>query len=175
MAEEIVFNSKVQRPAVCNASEHLLVHEKVAADFLPRMAERLHMVQLRGDDASREIIPTMRPATEADWSEEYLDLIMGVKIVSGVDEAIRHINTYGSNHTDTIVTGDEAAARQFLQDVDSASVLWNASTRMADGGQVGLGAEIGISTDKLHARGPMGVEELTSYKWVLIGNGQIRT
>jgi glutamate-5-semialdehyde dehydrogenase len=174
MAEEIVFNSKVQRPAVCNASEHLLVHERVASDFLPRMAERLHMVELRGDEVSRQIVPTMRSATEQDWSEEYLDLIMGVKVVSGVDEAIRHINTYSSNHTDTIVTGDEAAARKFLQDVDSASVLWNASTRMADGGQVGLGAEIGISTDKLHARGPMGVEELTSYKWVLIGSGQIR-
>ena len=174
MAEEIVFNSKVQRPAVCNASEHLLVHEKVAQAFLPRMAKRLEMVELRGDDAARQILPTAKPATEDDWSEEYLDLIMGVKVVSGVDEAIRHINTYSSNHTDTIVTADEAAARRFLHEVDSATVLWNASTRMADGGQVGLGAEIGISTDKLHARGPMGVAELTSYKWVVIGNGQIR-
>lgn len=175
MAEEIVFNAKVQRPAVCNAAEHLLVHEQVAADFLPRVAERLSMVELRGDDAARAIVPTMKHAAEEDWSEEYLDLIMGVKVVSGVDEAIRHINTYSSNHTDTIVTADEAAARRFLHDVDSATVLWNASTRLADGGQVGLGAEIGISTDKLHARGPMGVEELTSYKWVVIGNGQIRT
>jgi glutamate-5-semialdehyde dehydrogenase len=175
MAEEIVFNSKVQRPAVCNASEHLLVHEAVAEQFLPRMAKRLSMVELRGDDASRQILPSIRAATEEDWSEEYLDLIMGVKVVSGVDEAIRHINTYSSNHTDTIVTADAAAAQQFLHDVDSATVLWNASTRMADGGQVGLGAEIGISTNKLHARGPMGVEELTSYKWVVIGTGQIRT
>lgn len=175
MAEEIVFNSKVQRPAVCNASEHLLVHEAVAERFLPRMAKRLSMVELRGDEATRQILPSIRAATEEDWSEEYLDLIMGVKVVSGVDEAIRHINTYSSNHTDTIVTADAAAARKFLHDVDSATVLWNASTRMADGGQVGLGAEIGISTDKLHARGPMGVEELTSYKWVVIGNGQIRT
>lgn len=174
MAEEIVFNSKVQRPAVCNASEHLLVHQSVAAKFLPRVAQRLNMVELRGDDASRQVIPTMHAATEADWSEEYLDLIMGVKVVSGVGEAIDHINRYSSHHTDTIVSGDEAAARRFLHEVDSASVLWNASTRMADGGQVGLGAEIGISTDKLHARGPMGVDELTSYKWVLIGNGQIR-
>ena len=174
MAEEIVFNSKVQRPAVCNASEHLLVHEAVAAQFLPRMAARLNMVELRGDDASRQIIPTMQPATEADWSEEYLDLIMGVKVVSDVDEAISHINRYSSHHTDTIVSSDEAAARSFLAQVDSASVLWNASTRMADGGQVGLGAEIGISTDKLHARGPMGVDELTSYKWVIVGTGQIR-
>jgi glutamate-5-semialdehyde dehydrogenase len=175
MAEEIVFNSKVQRPAVCNASEHLLVHESVADAFLPRVAERLHMVELRGDEGSRQILPTIKAATEDDWSEEYLDLIMGIKIVSGVDEAIRHINTYSSNHTDTIVTADEAAARHFLYDVDSATVLWNASTRMADGGQVGLGAEIGISTDKLHARGPMGVDELTSYKWVVVGTGQIRT
>jgi glutamate-5-semialdehyde dehydrogenase len=175
MAEEIVFNSKVQRPAVCNASEHLLVHERVAAAFLPRMAQRLSMVELRGDEATRQILPSVRPATEDDWSEEYLDLIMGVKVVGGVDEAIRHINQYSSNHTDTIVTADETAAQRFLHDVDSATVLWNASTRMADGGQVGLGAEIGISTDKLHARGPMGVEELTSYKWVVIGNGQIRT
>lgn len=174
MAEEIVFNSKVQRPAVCNASEHLLVHTDVAGAFVPRMARRLNMVELRGDDASRKLAPTMRPVTEADWSEEYLDLIMGVKVVSGVDEAISHINRYSSHHTDTVVAADEAAARRFLHEVDSASVLWNASTRMADGGQVGLGAEIGISTDKLHARGPMGVEELTSYKWVLIGNGQIR-
>jgi glutamate-5-semialdehyde dehydrogenase len=138
------------------------------------MAKRLNMVELRGDDASREILPTINAATEADWSEEYLDLIMGVKVVDSVDAAIDHINTYSSNHTDTIVTADEAAAQRFLHDVDSATVLWNASTRMADGGQVGLGAEIGISTDKLHARGPMGVDELTSYKWVVIGTGQIR-
>jgi glutamate-5-semialdehyde dehydrogenase len=174
MAEEIVYNSKVQRPAVCNAAEKLLVHEKIAPDFLPRIAERMSNVELRGDEASRRIIPTIRPATEQDWYEEYLDFIMGVKLVSGVDEAIRHINTYSSAHTDTIVTSDEAAARRFLQEVDSASVLWNASTRMADGGCYGLGAEIGISTDKLHARGPMGVEELTSYKWVVIGTGQLR-
>jgi glutamate-5-semialdehyde dehydrogenase len=174
MAEEIVFNSKVQRPAVCNASEHLLVDRAVAGAFLPRMAKRLSMVELRGDDASRQILPNINAATEADWSEEYLDLIMGVKVVDGVDEAIDHINTYSSNHTDTIVTADEATARHFLHDVDSATVLWNASTRMADGGQVGLGAEIGISTDKLHARGPMGVEELTSYKWVVVGTGQVR-
>ena len=174
MAEEIVFNSKVQRPAVCNASEHLLVHEAVAERFLPRMAQRLSMVELRGDDAARRILPSIRAATEADWSEEYLDLIMGVKVVADVRDAIHHVNTYSSNHTDTIVTADEAAARRFLHEVDSATVLWNASTRMADGGQVGLGAEIGISTDKLHARGPMGVEELTSYKWVVIGTGQVR-
>ncbi|MFN8635693.1 MAG: glutamate-5-semialdehyde dehydrogenase [Chloroflexota bacterium] len=174
MAEEIVFNSKVQRPAVCNASEHLLVHRSVATQFLPRMARRLDMVELRGDEPTRRILPGIRAATDDDWSEEYLDLIMGVKVVASADEAIDHINTYSSHHTDTIVTEREAVARHFLHDVDSATVLWNASTRMADGGQVGLGAEIGISTDKLHARGPMGVEELTSYKWVVIGTGQIR-
>jgi glutamate-5-semialdehyde dehydrogenase len=175
MAEEIVVNSKVQRPAVCNAAEKLLVHEQVAGQFLPRVARRMSDVELRGDDASRQILPTIGPASEQDWYEEYLDLIMGVKVVSGVDEAIHHINTYSSAHTDTIVTRDEATARRFLHEVDSASVLWNASTRMADGGQFGLGAEIGISTDKLHARGPMGVEELTSYKWVAIGTGQLRS
>jgi glutamate-5-semialdehyde dehydrogenase len=175
MAEEIVYNSKVQRQAVCNAAEKLLVHESVAAELLPRIARRMGNVELRGDEAARRIVPEIRPATEQDWYEEYLDLIMGVKVVSGVDEAIRHINTYSSAHTDTIVTRDEAAARRFIQEVDSASVIWNASTRMADGGQYGLGAEIGISTDKLHARGPMGVEELTSYKWVVLGSGQLRS
>ena len=175
MAEDIVYNSKVQRPAVCNAAEKLLVDRQIAADFLPRMAKRLSNVELRGDDASREILPSIGAATEEDWYEEYLDLIMGVKVVSGLDEAIQHINTYSSAHTDTIVTRDEATARRFLHEVDSASVLWNASTRMADGGQFGLGAEIGISTDKLHARGPMGIDELTSYKWVVLGNGQLRS
>jgi glutamate-5-semialdehyde dehydrogenase len=175
MAEEIVFNGKVQRPAVCNSVEHLLVHERVAAEFLPRIKARLNNVELRGDDATRAILPGIAAATEADWSDEYLDLIMGVKVVANLDEAISHINTYSSAHTDAIVTADEADARRFLHEVDSASVLWNASPRMADGGQVGLGAEIGISTDKLHARGPMGADELTSYKWVIIGTGQIRT
>ena len=174
LAEAIVENAKVQRPAVCNAAEKLLVHERVAAELLPRVARRLSQVELRGDEATRRILPNARPASEQDWTEEYLDLIMSVKVVSGLDEAIRHINTYSSAHTDAIVTTDEAAARRFLQEVDSASVLWNASTRMADGGCYGLGAEIGISTDKLHARGPMGVEELTSYKWVVYGSGQLR-
>lgn len=175
MAEEIMFNAKVQRPSVCNAAEKLLVHEQIAEAFLPRVARRLSMVELRGDEAARRILPGIAAATEQDWSEEYLDYILGVKVVSGVDEAIQHINTYGSAHTDAIVAQDEAVARRFLQDVDSSTVLWNASPRLADGGQVGLGAEIGISTDKLHARGPMGVAELTSYKWVLIGTGQLRS
>jgi glutamate-5-semialdehyde dehydrogenase len=175
MAEEIAANAKTQRPATCNAMEHLLVHEKVAAEFLPRLASRLKGVELRGDERARAILPSIRPATERDWSEEYLDLILGIRIVGGVEEAIRHVNSYGSSHTDAIVTRDEAAARRFLEEVDSASVLWNASTRMADGGEFGLGAEIGISTDKLHARGPMGVEELTTLKWVVHGRGQIRS
>jgi glutamate-5-semialdehyde dehydrogenase len=175
MAEEIVYNSKVQRVAVCNAAEKLLVHASVAAEFLPRIAERMSQVELRGDEAARRIVPAIQPAVEQDWYEEYLDFVMGVKVVADLDEAIRHVNTYSSAHTDTIVTGDEAAAQRFLQEVDSASVLWNASTRMADGGCYGLGAEIGISTDKLHARGPMGVEELTSYKWVVLGSGQLRS
>jgi glutamate-5-semialdehyde dehydrogenase len=175
MAEEIVYNSKVQRPAVCNAAEKLLVHAAVADELLPRIARRMSNVELRGDDAARQILPDIASATEEDWYEEYLDLIMGVKVVSNLDEAIEHINHFSSAHTDTIVTNDEASARRFLQEVDSASVLWNASTRMADGGQFGLGAEIGISTDKLHARGPMGIDELTSYKWVVIGTGQLRS
>jgi glutamate-5-semialdehyde dehydrogenase len=174
MAEAIVENAKVQRPAVCNAAEKLLVHQAVAAAFLPRIARRLSQVELRGDEAARRLLPGLRPATEQDWYEEYLDLVLAVKVVASLDEAIAHVNTYSSAHTDTIVTADRAAAERFLQEVDSASVLWNASTRMADGGCYGLGAEIGISTDKLHARGPMGVAELTSYKWVVIGNGQLR-
>jgi glutamate-5-semialdehyde dehydrogenase len=175
LAEEIVENSKVQRPGVCNAAEKLLVHESVAAEFLPRIAERMRQVELRGDEAARRIVPAIGLAAEQDWYEEYLDLVMGVKVVADLDEAIRHVNTYSSAHTDTIVTRDERAAQRFLQEVDSASVLWNASTRMADGGCYGLGAEIGISTDKLHARGPMGVEELTSYKWLVLGTGQLRS
>ncbi|MFN8525986.1 MAG: glutamate-5-semialdehyde dehydrogenase [Chloroflexota bacterium] len=174
MAEEITVNSKAQRPSVCNAAEKLLIDAKIAPDFLPRIAERLPNVELRGDEASRRIVPAILPATEQDWYQEYLDYVMGVKIVSGVDEAIEHINKYSSAHTDTIVTEDGVTAQRFLDRVDSASVLWNASTRMADGGCYGLGAEIGINTDKLHARGPMGPEELTSHKWVVYGTGQIR-
>lgn len=174
MAEEIVANAKMQRPATCNAAEKLVVHEKIAAAFLPKIAARMKGVELRGDDRARRILPSIKPATDADWAEEYLDLIMSVRVVDSLEEAIRHINTRGSAHTDAIVTRDEAAARRFLEEVDSASVLWNASTRMADGGEFGLGAEIGISTDKLHARGPMGVEELTTLKWVVLGSGQLR-
>jgi glutamate-5-semialdehyde dehydrogenase len=176
MARTIVLNAKTQRPATCNAAEKLLIHERVAEKLLPQIAERLIKagVKLRGDDAARRLIKDMKVATEQDWSEEYLDLIMSVKVVKDLDEAIRHINTYGSSHTDAIVTGNEAAARRFLNEVDSSSVMWNCSTRLADGGQYGLGAEIGISTERLHARGPMGAEELTCLKWVVTGSGQLR-
>jgi glutamate-5-semialdehyde dehydrogenase len=176
MARTIVVNAKAQRPATCNAAEKLLLHEKVAEKMLPQIAERLQKagVKLRGDEASRKIVKEIQPASEQDWSEEYLDLVMAVKVVKGLDEAIRHINAYGSAHTDAIVTQNEAAAKRFLNEVDSASVMWNCSTRLADGGQYGLGAEIGISTDRLHARGPMGAEELTCLKWVVTGSGQLR-
>jgi glutamate-5-semialdehyde dehydrogenase len=176
MAEEIAFNAKVQRPGVCNAMEHLLVHADVAGTLLPRLGARLVEagVELRADGRARSLLPHAVHATDADWDEEYLELILGVKVVDSADGAIRHINTHGSRHSDAIVTSDEETAARFLTEVDSASVLWNASTRLADGGEYGLGAEIGISTDKLHARGPMGAEELTCAKWVVVGTGQVR-
>jgi glutamate-5-semialdehyde dehydrogenase len=171
MAYRIVENSKCQRPATCNAAEKVLVHRDVAKKFVPRLAEL--GVELRGDRTARELT-TMKPATEQDWPEEYLDLVLGVKVVDDVGEAIDHIERYGSHHTDAIVTDERATAERFLEEVDSATVLWNASTRIADGGLFGLGAEVGISTDKLHARGPMGLEELTTYKWVVEGHGDLR-
>ncbi|MEK7766883.1 MAG: glutamate-5-semialdehyde dehydrogenase, partial [bacterium] len=166
MAEEIAFNAKVQRPGVCNAMETLLVHEAVAERFLPRIAERYRAagVELRGDDATRRLAPGTRPATEEDWSTEYLDLILSIRVVKDLPEAMSHISTYGSDHSDAIVTRDEAAARRFMDEVDSACVFWNASTRFTDGGEFGMGAEIGISTQRLHARGPMGLRELTTIK-----------
>ncbi|MGH7550693.1 MAG: glutamate-5-semialdehyde dehydrogenase [Gemmatimonadota bacterium] len=177
MAISIVYNAKVQRPATCNAAEKLLIHEGVAGELLPMMARALReaKVELRGDATACRIVPGIKPATERDWTEEFLDLVMAVKVVKDVDEAVRHIATYGSAHTDAIVTGNEATAQKFLREVDSSSVMWNCSTRMADGGQYGLGAEIGISTDRLHARGPMGAEELTSLKWIVIGEGHLRS
>lgn len=177
MAEEIAFNAKVQRPGVCNAMEHLLVHEKVAAAFLPRIIGRYREahVELRGDAAVRALDPTVNPASEDDWSTEYADLIAGIKVVPTLDAAIEHINHYGSQHSDAIVTEDEAVAEHFLSRVDSAAVYWNASTRFTDGFEYGMGAEIGISTQKLHARGPMALEELTSVKWVGRGTGQVRS
>jgi glutamate-5-semialdehyde dehydrogenase len=171
MALRIVENAKCQRPATCNAAEKVVVHEAVASAFIPRLASL--GVELRGDERARAIL-AMKPASEADWEAEYLDRVLGVKVVAGIEEAIDHIERYGSHHTDAIVTRDEATARRFLDAVDSATVLWNASTRLADGGVFGLGAEVGISTGRLHARGPMGLEELTTYKWVVEGRGDLR-
>lgn len=176
MALNIVENAKCQRPGVCNAMETLLVHEHVAAAFLPKMAERLGAknVELRGCVKSRAIVPAMKPAAEEDWYAEYLDLILAVRVVGSLDEAISHIDNYGSHHSDAIVTSNKNHEKVFTQQVDSAAVYVNASTRFTDGGEFGMGAEIGISTDKLHARGPMGLEELTTYKYVIHGSGQIR-
>jgi glutamate-5-semialdehyde dehydrogenase len=183
MAESIVINAKCQRPAVCNAMETLLVDKPVAAAFLPRIARQLasKKVELRCDGESLRLLQAegdnlrLRPASEQDFYTEYNDYILNVRVVDGVEEAIEHIARYGSAHSDSIVTSNETAAQKFLAEVDSAAVYWNASTRFTDGGEFGMGAEIGISTDKVGARGPMGLEELTSYKWVGIGSGQIRT
>lgn len=175
-AEKIVLNAKVQRPGVCNALETLLVDRKAAHAFLPRMAAELQRmgVELRGDPATRAIVPQAAAATEADWDAEYLDLILAVKVVEGLDEALAHIERHGSLHTESILTNDEAHAERFLREVNASAVLVNASTRFNDGGQLGLGAEIGISTTKLHAFGPMGLEELTTQKYVVRGDGQVR-
>jgi glutamate-5-semialdehyde dehydrogenase len=175
-AEEIVFNAKVQRPSVCNAAEKLLVHEKVAKRFLPKIIARLQNagVEIRGDKKTLSIIKDGKPATENDWYREYLELKIAVKVVKNLEEAIRHINHYGSHHSDAIVTGKKEHGEIFLREVDSAAVYVNASTRFTDGYEFGLGAEIGISTQKLHARGPMGLNELTSTKFIVHGNGQVR-
>ncbi|MBW2346630.1 MAG: glutamate-5-semialdehyde dehydrogenase [Deltaproteobacteria bacterium] len=176
MAREICFNAKVQRPGVCNAMETLLVHQRVAPDFLPAAAERLRAagVEIRGCPRTVEIIPGAVEAAESDWPAEFLDLVLAVKVVSGMDEALDHIERYGSRHTEAIVTESYDRARAFLEEVDSSVVLVNASTRFNDGNQLGLGAEIGISTSKLHAFGPMGLEELTTTKFIVYGQGQIR-
>jgi len=172
----ITENAKCQRPGVCNALETLLVHEKAADAFLPRMAERLGAknVELRGCEKARAVVPSMKVATEDDWYAEYLDLILAVRVVASLDEAIAHIDTYGSHHSDAILTTNKNSEKIFTQQVDSAAVYVNASTRFTDGAEFGMGAEIGISTDKLHARGPMGLEELTTYKFVIHGTGQVR-
>lgn len=177
MAIRVVLNAKAQRPGVCNAAETLLVHRDVAPSFLPKVAEALREkgVELRGDEASRALVPEMKPATNEDWDTEFLDLILAVGVVGSLDEAIGHIAKHGSGHTEAILTRDLAASRRFVAEVDSAAVMVNASTRFNDGGQLGLGAEIGISTDKVHARGPCGLRELTSTKWVVIGDGQVRS
>ncbi|MFQ3573061.1 MAG: glutamate-5-semialdehyde dehydrogenase [Thermodesulfovibrionales bacterium] len=176
MAEDICFNAKVQRPATCNAMETLLVHQEVASDFLPHLSGRLKSagVTIKGCDKTRQIIKDIDAVSEEDYYKEYLDLILNIKIVSGIDDAIQHISQYGSAHSDAIVTKNYDKAMRFLREVDSSAVFVNASTRLNDGYQFGLGAEIGISTDKIHARGPMGLEELTSTKFIVLGNGQLR-
>ena len=175
-ATPIVINSKCQRPGTCNAAEKLLVHSKIAKQYLPVVISELRKngVEVRGDEETRKIVPDVKAATEQDWGTEYLDLIMGVKVVKGLDEAIAHINNYGTHHSDSILTTDFGKAMQFIKEIDSAAVYWNASTRFTDGNQFGLGAEIGISTQKLHVRGPMSVQHLTTTKYVILGDGQTR-
>lgn len=176
MAKDIIVNGKCQRPGVCNAVESVLIHKDIAAEFAPLIAAELTAkgVELRGDSKFCQLVPGAVPATEEDWYEEYLDLILSLKIVENIDEAVTHIADYGSSHSDAIVTSDKMAAQKFKNEVDSAAVYVNASTRFTDGSMFGMGAEIGISTDRLHARGPMGLEELTTYKYVVSGTGQIR-
>ncbi len=176
MAAAITINSKCHRQGVCNAAESLLVHAEIANAFLPQVAAALEQrgIEIRGDRQTCALVPNAGVATEADFAAEYLGPILSVNVVDSVAQAIEHINRYGSGHTDAIVTSDLRAARQFATGVDSSAVMINASTRFNDGGQFGLGAEIGISTDKFHARGPCGVQELTSYKYVVHGDGQVR-
>ena len=176
MAHKITTNAKVQRPGVCNAAETLLVHAEVAEEFLPSICDELAQagVELRGCEQTRKLCGSVKPASEEDWSTEYLSLILSIRIVQSLDEAIEHINEYGSGHTDAIVTENIQVAEEFVAKVDSASVMVNASTRLSDGGVYGLGAEVGISTDKLHARGPMGAADLTTYKYVVRGKGHLR-
>ena len=173
---DISVNSKTNRFGVCNAMETLLVSEMIAVNFLPKVVKILleRKVEIRGCDFSRKIVPNLKIASEADWQEEYLAPILAVKVVTGIDDAINHINKFGSHHTDAIVSENEEHQKRFLREIESSSVLVNTSTRFADGFEYGLGAEIGISTDKIHARGPVGLEGLTSLKWVVSGNGQVR-
>jgi glutamate-5-semialdehyde dehydrogenase len=178
MADRIVINAKTQRPSVCNAAEKLLVHEQVAAEYIPRIVKKLTEagVEVRGDEQSRRLAAEtkMKAATEQDWYEEYLRLCLAVHVVAGVEEAIAHINRYSTKHSDSIVTREEINARKFLRGVDSAAVYWNASTRFTDGAEFGFGAEMGISTQKLHCRGPFALAELTSSKYEIVGTGQVR-
>ncbi len=176
MAQEICYNAKVQRPGTCNAMETMLVHRNIAAGFLPGMIARLRKggVELRGCPEVVRMDPSIRAAVDEDWNREYLDLILNIKIVESMEAALRHIETYGSRHSEAIVTNDHPRAMSFLREVDAAAVFVNASTRLHDGGQFGLGAEIGISTTRIHARGPMGLEELTSAKFIVLGDGQLR-
>jgi glutamate-5-semialdehyde dehydrogenase len=178
MADRIVINAKTQRPSVCNAAEKLLVHKGIAADYVPRIVKKLidAGVEVRGDAETRRLAAGMdvRPAEPQDWDEEYLRLCMAVRVVSGADQAIAHINRHSTQHSDAVITRDEGRARQFLRQVDSAAVYWNASTRFTDGGEFGMGAEMGVSTQKLHCRGPFALTELTSTKYEIIGTGQVR-
>jgi glutamate-5-semialdehyde dehydrogenase len=176
MAREVCLNSKLQRPGTCNAMETMLVHEKISGTFLPDVFKGMSDagVELRGCEKSCKIVPEIKQAVEEDWSTEYLEKILSVKVVSSIDDAIEHISVYGSSHSDAIITEDKSNAKKFTDEVDSAAVYVNASTRFTDGFEFGMGAEIGISTDKLHARGPMGLKELTSYKYIIHGTGQIR-
>jgi len=176
MAERVVVNAKCQRMGVCNAAESLLIHAEAAESLLPRLGEALrrHKIEIRGDQRTRELLPYALEATEEDYRTEYLGPVISVRVVGSLDEAIEHINRYGSQHTEAIITRDVEAARQFVARVDTSAVMVNASTRFNDGGEFGLGAEVGISTDKFHARGPCGIQELTSYKYVVYGSGQIR-
>ena len=176
MAERICLNAKVQRPSVCNAMETLLVHEAIAPKFLPGMIAKFQAagVEVRGCENTRALVPGIKAATDSDWTEEYLDLILAVRIVKDMDEAIDHIERYGSEHTETIVTTNYQKSREFIERVNSSAVMVNASTRFNDGGELGLGAEIGISTSKIHAFGPMGLEELTTTKFIVFGDGQVR-
>lgn len=175
-AIDIIINAKCQRPGTCNAAEKVLVHRGIASEFIPKAIEALrrHGVEVRGCEETRKIVPDVMPATEDDWYTEYLDLIIAFKVVSGLEEAINHINKYGTKHSDSILTADFNKALRFIRDVDSAAVYWNASTRFTDGNQYGLGAEIGISTQKMHARGPMSVQHLTTTKYFVLGRGHIR-
>jgi glutamate-5-semialdehyde dehydrogenase len=176
MAQKICFNAKVQRPETCNAMETLLVHQAVARKFLPAMIDRLKKagVDIKGCPGTKKIVKGIKKAGEADWNTEYLDMILSVRVVKDIDQAIEHVNKYGTKHSDAIITRSRKNAAKFLDEVDSSAVYVNASTRLTDGGQFGFGAEIGISTDKLHARGPMALEELCSYKYQVSGSGQIR-
>jgi glutamate-5-semialdehyde dehydrogenase len=177
MAVNICLNAKIQRPGVCNAMETMLVHKDIAGKFLPQMAKKLKKagVVIRGCEKTKLILKNIEKANEKDWYAEYLDLILAVKVVDDIDEAIAHIEKYGSLHTESIITNDYANSQRFLNEVNSSTVLVNASTRFSDGFELGLGAEIGISTTKLHAFGPMGLEELTTTKFIIYGNGQVRT
>jgi glutamate-5-semialdehyde dehydrogenase len=178
MADRIVINAKTQRPSVCNAAEKLLVHESVAAEYIPRITKKLidAGVEVRGDNKARALsggLP-IGTTTEQEWYEEYLRLCMAIAVVGNVDDAIAHINKYSTKHSDSIITSDEGNARKFLRGIDSAAVYWNASTRFTDGAEFGFGAEMGISTQKLHCRGPFALAELTSSKYEIVGNGQVR-